>query len=102
MDPANRYEAVKEVKQDLKEGADMIMIKPALAYLDIIRQIRDKIDQPIVAYHVSGEYAMIKAAAEKGWVNDTAVLEEVLCSIKRAGADCIVSYGALEWAKRQS
>lgn len=94
MDPANRIEAVKETISDINEGADIVMIKPALSYLDIIREIKNTVEVPVAAYQVSGEYAMIKAAAEKGWIDhDKAVLEQIT-SIKRAGADIIASYFA--------
>ena len=92
MNPANRFEALREVKLDVEEGADIVMVKPALAYLDIIREVKNEVKIPVSAYHVSGEYAMIKAAAEKGWLNhDQAVIETTL-SIKRAGADLIATY----------
>ncbi len=92
MNPANAIEGVKEAKMDIAEGADMVMIKPALSYLDVIRQIKDVSEVPVTAYHVSGEYAMIKAAAEKGWLNEEEAMLEVLTSIKRAGADLIATY----------
>lgn len=94
MDPANRIEALKETISDINEGADIVMIKPALSYLDIIREIKNTVEVPVAAYQVSGEYAMIKAAAEKGWIDhDAAVLEQII-SIKRAGADIIATYFA--------
>jgi porphobilinogen synthase len=99
MDPANSREALKEVALDLEEGADLVMVKPALAYLDIIRLVKDRFDVPVAAYNVSGEYAMVKAAAKNGWVDGERVMMEVLTSIKRAGADLIVTYHALEAAK---
>lgn len=92
MDPANATEGVKEATLDIEQGADMIMIKPAVAYLDVIRRIKDISPVPVTAYHVSGEYAMIKAAAEKGWLNEEEAIVEVLTSIKRAGADLIATY----------
>jgi porphobilinogen synthase len=99
MDPANAREAVREVGLDVSEGADIVMVKPALAYLDIIRAVADEVDLPLAAYNVSGEYSMLKAAAEKGWVDyDRAVLE-TLTAIRRAGADIIITYHALEAAK---
>ncbi len=99
MDPANRLEALREVALDMDEGADMIMVKPALPYLDIIREIRDRIDLPIAAYQVSGEYSMIKATALQGWIDeDRTILESHLC-IKRAGADIILSYFAKDVAR---
>ena len=99
MNPANRREALLEAEQDMLEGADIMMVKPALAYLDIIREIRDIANIPIAAYQVSGEYAMIKAAAEKGWVREETAMLETLTSIKRAGADLIASYFAKDCAK---
>jgi porphobilinogen synthase len=99
MNPANRREALLEAEQDMQEGADIMMVKPALAYLDIIREIRDIANIPIAAYQVSGEYAMIKAAAEKGWVREETAMLETLTSIKRAGADLIASYFAKDCAK---
>jgi len=98
MDPANSLEAIREAAMDVEEGADIIMIKPALSYLDIISRLRDEIDLPLAAYNVSGEYAMVKAAAEKGWVDGTKVMMEMLISIKRAGADMILTYFAMEAA----
>ena len=92
MDPANATEGVKEATLDIEQGADMVMIKPALSYLDVIRRIKDISPVPVTAYHVSGEYAMIKAAAEKGWLNEEEAMVEVLTSIKRAGADLIATY----------
>ena len=97
MDPANSREALKEVDLDMAEGADIIMIKPAMAYLDIIRQVKDICALPIAAYNVSGEYSMVKAAAEKGWIDEAKVRDELLLSIKRAGADIIISYFAKEF-----
>jgi len=99
MDPANSREALRETTLDVDEGADIIMVKPAVAYLDIISRIRDEFDLPVAAYHVSGEYAMIKAAAEKGWIDGERVMEETLLSIKRAGADIILTYFAKDMAK---
>jgi porphobilinogen synthase len=99
MDPANAIEAIREVTMDIEEGADIIMIKPALSYLDIICRIRDEIDLPVAAYNVSGEYAMIKAADKMGWLDGKKVMMETLTSIKRAGADMIVTYFAIEAAK---
>lgn len=94
MDPANSREAIREIGLDVEEGADIIMVKPALAYLDVIRQAREEFDLPLAAYNVSGEYSMIKAAAEKGWLDGQRVMLEVLTSIKRAGADIIITYFA--------
>ena len=99
MNPANSREAIKEVKLDIEEGADMVMVKPALAYLDIIRKVKDSALLPVVAYNVSGEYAMIKAAAEKGWIDGEKAMNEMLLSIKRAGADIIITYFAKEFAR---
>ena len=98
MDPANAREAFREIELDVEEGADIIMVKPALAYLDIIRQARDSFPLPIAAYNVSGEYSMVKAAAERGWIDGTRVMNEILTSIKRAGADLIITYHAMEFA----
>ena len=100
MDPSNRREALREMRLDLEEGADMLMVKPALAYLDILADARRSFDVPIAAYHVSGEYSMIKAAAERGWIDGDRAMEESLVSIKRAGADLIVTYAAMEMATR--
>jgi porphobilinogen synthase len=99
MDPANSREAMKEVELDLAEGADIIMVKPALAYLDIVRQVRDTIDHPIAVYNVSGEYAMVKAAAAKGWIDEKRIVLETLTSMKRAGADIIITYHAIDAAR---
>lgn len=99
MNPANAKEALIEADLDIEEGADMIMVKPALAYLDIIKSLKDNYDVPITAYNVSGEYAMIKAAAEKGWVDGEKIMLESLLSMKRAGADIILTYFAKEVAK---
>ena len=96
MDAANAREAIKEVALDIAEGADIVMVKPALAYLDIIRQVRDYTNLPVAAYNVSGEYAMIKAAAQNGWIDEKKVILETLTSIKRAGADLILTYFAKE------
>jgi len=98
MDPGNRGESLKEVWQDIEEGADMVMVKPALAYLDIIRSVRDNVNVPVAAYHVSGEYAMVKAAARNGWVDGDAAMMESLLAIKRAGAHMILTYFAREAA----
>ena len=99
MDPANRAEALREVALDLDEGADIIMVKPALAYLDIIRQVKNRFGVPVAAYNVSGEFAMVKAAAQKGWIDERRVALEILTSIKRAGADMILTYYALDAAR---
>ena len=95
MDPANRREALREVYMDLDEGADIIMVKPALSYLDIIREVRNNIDAPVAAYSVSGEYSMVKAAAQAGFIDEERVVMEMLTSIKRAGADIIITYYAI-------
>jgi len=99
MDPANSLEAIREATMDVEEGADIIMVKPALAYLDIIQRIREEIDLPVAAYSVSGEYAMIKAAEKMGWIDGPKTMMEVLISIKRAGADMILTYFAIDAAK---
>nr|WP_321464670.1 porphobilinogen synthase [uncultured Desulfobulbus sp.] len=99
MDPANSREALREATLDVEEGADILMVKPALAYLDIISRLHDEFDLPVAAYQVSGEYAMIKAAAEKGWIDGEKVMAESLISIRRAGADMILTYFAKEMAK---
>lgn len=99
MDPANALEAIREVTMDVEEGADIIMVKPALPYLDIICRIRDEIDLPLAAYNVSGEYAMIKAAEKMGWIDGKKVMMETLIAIKRAGADMILTYFAVEAAQ---
>ena len=98
MNPANRLEALRELALDEAEGADMVMIKPALSYLDIIREVKNHTHLPVTAYNVSGEYAMIKAAAQNGWVDGERTMMEVLTSIKRAGADAILTYFAKEAA----
>ncbi|MBP9853617.1 MAG: porphobilinogen synthase [Candidatus Omnitrophica bacterium] len=99
MDYANQKEAIKEVMLDIDEGADIVMVKPALAYLDVISRIKDCVDVPVAAYNVSGEYSMIKAAAQKGWIDEKEGMIEILTSIKRAGADIIFSYFAKDFAK---
>jgi porphobilinogen synthase len=99
MDPANSREPLREATLDVDEGADILMVKPAVAYLDIISKLRDEFDLPIAAYHVSGEYAMIKAAAERGWIDGDKVMAETLLSIKRAGADIIITYFAKDMAR---
>ena len=102
MDPANALEAIREVTMDIEEGADIIMVKPALPYLDIICRVREEIDLPVAAYNVSGEYAMIKAADKMGWLDGKKAMMEALTGIKRAGADMILTYFALEAAKELS
>ncbi len=99
MDPANAREAMREVRLDVQEGADIIMVKPALPYLDIIRSVREEFDLPVGAYNVSGEYAMIKAAAQQGWIDGERAMMEVLTAIKRSGADLIITYFAKEAAR---
>lgn len=99
MDPSNAQEAIREVSMDIEEGADIVMVKPALAYLDVIYRIREEFDLPVAAYNVSGEYAMIKAAEQMGWLDGQSVMLETLTAIKRAGADMILTYFAVEAAK---
>ena len=99
MDPANAREALKEVALDLEEGADMVMVKPALPYLDVIRQVRDRFEVPVAAYNVSGEYAMVKAAVQKGWLDERRVVVEILTGIQRAGAGIILTYHAKDLAR---
>ena len=99
MDPANALEAIREVTMDIEEGADIIMVKPALAYLDIICRVREEIDLPVAAYNVSGEFSMIKAAEKMGWIDGSKVMMETLTAIKRAGADMILTYFAIEAAQ---
>lgn len=99
MDPANFREAMREVELDIQEGADIVMVKPALAYLDVIKEVKHRFGLPTAAYSVSGEYSMIKAAAAQGWINEEAVMMEVLTAIKRAGADLIITYAAKDMAK---
>jgi len=101
MDPRNRTEAIKETLDDVHEGADIVMVKPAGAYLDIIREVKNAVHVPVAAYQVSGEYAMIKAASQRGWLNEKAAIAESLTSIKRAGADLIATYFAKEYLKRK-
>ena len=99
QDPANRRESLAEVLLDVDEGADMVMVKPALAYLDVIADVAATVDVPVAAYHVSGEYAMVKAAAERGWIDGDAVALEHVTSIKRAGADIVLTYFAADLAE---
>lgn len=104
MDPANAREALREVDLDIAEGADIVMVKPAMAYMDVIRQVRDHCDLPLAAYNVSGEYSMIKAAAHNGWIDERRIVMEVLTGIRRAGADMIITYFApevAEWLKER-
>jgi porphobilinogen synthase len=100
MDPANAEEGLREAALDIEEGADFIMVKPALPYLDVLHRLCQRFDVPVAAYQVSGEYSMIKAAAQNGWIDERRAVEETLTSIKRAGADFIISYFALEFARR--
>ena len=102
QDPANTREALREVFADIAEGADMIMVKPALPYLDVLARVRDAVEVPVAAYNVSGEYAMVEAAAAHGWLDRDRTIDETLLSIVRAGADVVLSYWALEWATRFS
>ena len=99
MDPANRFEAIRETQMDIDEGADIVMVKPGLCYLDIVREIKNEVDVPVAVYQVSGEYAMLKAAAEKGWLDHDTVMMEQLIAIKRAGANIIASYFAKDAVK---
>jgi porphobilinogen synthase len=100
MDPANVREALREVRLDVEEGADIVMVKPALPYLDVIRAVAETFDRPVAAYNVSGEYAMVKAAAAKGWIDEDRIMRELLTSIRRAGADIILTYHAKDFARR--
>ncbi|RWZ59919.1 porphobilinogen synthase [Halobacillus fulvus] len=99
MDPSNRLEALREAESDVEEGADFLIVKPALAYLDIMREVKDRFNLPLVAYNVSGEYSMIKAAAQNGWVNEQEIVLEKLTAMKRAGADLIITYFAKDAAR---
>ena len=99
MDPANRREAMREIALDIEEGADIVMVKPALAYLDVLREARERFQHPLAAYNVSGEYAMVKAAAARGWIDEDRIVPEILTSIKRAGADLIITYFAKQMAR---
>jgi len=99
MDPANALEALREVRQDIEEGADIVMVKPALPYLDIITRVKDTFGYPTAAYHVSGEYAMLKAAARNGWIDERRAMLETLTAIRRAGADIIITYYARDAAR---
>jgi porphobilinogen synthase len=101
MDPPNRREAQREIALDIDEGADIVMVKPGLAYLDILREARDNFDVPLAVYNVSGEFSMVKAAARNGWIDETRVVEEILTAFKRAGADIILTYHAVEFARRK-
>ena len=99
MDPANRRMAMREIKSDIAEGADIVMVKPALAYMDVVRQARERFDHPLAVYNVSGEFAMVKGAAQQGWIDERAVTLELLTGLRRAGADIIISYHAKEAAR---
>jgi porphobilinogen synthase len=99
MDPPNVREALREARLDLEEGADIVMVKPALAYLDVIRAVRAACDRPVAAYNVSGEYAMVKAAAQRGWIDEEGIVREVLTGLRRAGADVILTYHAKDFAR---
>ena len=99
MNPANRIEAIKETLMDVEEGADIVMVKPALSYLDIIREVKNAVTVPVAAYHVSGEYAMVKAAAKMGWLDEDRAIVEILTSIKRAGADITATYFAKDFVR---
>lgn len=99
MDPANGREAIREIEDDIEEGADMVMVKPALAYLDVLKEARQRFELPIAAYNVSGEFSMVKAAAQLGWIDEKRIVMENMTSIKRAGADIIITYHALDVAK---
>lgn len=100
MDPANRLDALREVASDEKEGADFVMVKPSMAFLDVMREVRNQSNLPLVAYNVSGEYAMIKAAAQNGWIDEERIVNETLVGMKRAGADLIITYFAKDVARR--
>ncbi len=102
QDPANLREALREVALDVVEGADIVMVKPALAYLDVIRAVREAVDLPVAAYNISGEYSMVEAAAAQGWIDRERAIDETLTSIRRAGADLVLSYWALEYADRKA
>jgi porphobilinogen synthase len=100
MDPANVREALREVMLDVDEGADIVMVKPALAYLDVVRAVRERVDLPLAVYNVSGEYAMVKAAAQNGWIDEERIVDEMLLGFARAGADIIITYFAKDYARR--
>lgn len=102
MDPANRLDALRESASDVKEGADFLMVKPSMAFLDVMREVRDRFDLPLVAYNVSGEYAMIKAASQNGWINEDQIVRETLVGMKRAGTDLIITYFAKDVADRMN
>ena len=100
MDPANAREALREVRLDVEEGADIVMVKPAMAYLDVLARVREITDLPLAVYHVSGEYAMLKGAAERGWIDEERAIDETLTAMARAGADVIITYFAKDYARR--
>jgi porphobilinogen synthase len=100
MDPANGREALREVALDIAEGADIVMVKPALAYMDLIRRVREACDVPVACYNVSGEFSMVKAAAERGWIDEERVVDEMLTGFARAGADIIITYFAKDYLRR--
>jgi porphobilinogen synthase len=105
MDPANGREALREIEDDIREGADLVMVKPALAYLDVLKSARERFDLPLVAYNVSGEFSMVKAAAQMGWIDERRIVMENITAIKRAGADIIITYHALDaaaWIKEEA
>jgi len=99
MDPANSDEALREVELDIREGADIVMVKPAMAYLDVVYRVKQKFGYPVAAYNVSGEYSMIKAAGQNGWIDEERIMMEVLYAIRRAGADMILTYFAKDAAR---
>ncbi len=101
MDPPNRRESLREISLDIEEGADIVMVKPGLAFLDIVREARDNFDVPLAVYNVSGEFSMVKAAARNGWIDEARVVDEILTAFKRAGADIILTYHALDYVRRQ-
>jgi porphobilinogen synthase len=100
MDPGNVLEALREAALDVEEGADILMVKPALPYLDVLRRVKEAVGTPMAAYHVSGEYAMLQAAAERGWIDGDAAMLEAALAIRRAGADLVITYGARTLARR--
>jgi porphobilinogen synthase len=102
MDPANAREALRETLLDIDEGADIVMVKPALAYMDVIRAVRDVVDRPLATYNVSGEYAMVKAAAERGWIDEVRIVDEMLLGFARAGADIVITYFAKDYLRRHA
>ena len=101
MDPPNVREALREALLDVEEGADIVMVKPALAYLDVVRAVRDAVNVPVACYNVSGEYAMVKAASQNGWIEEDRIVDELLTGFARAGADVIITYFAKSYAERQ-